>query len=284
MDLTKLYCDTDDFVKSLPPRLPEKRHKRGPERRMSDAEILTVAIFYHASKFRNFKAYYRCLQTYYQKAFPELYSYNRFVELMPSYIALLCLYLNSRKGKVTGTGFIDSTSIKVCHNVRSKRNRVFKGIARRGKTSMGWFFGFKLHLVVNERGDILSFAVTAGNVDDRAPVKKLCRGFSGNLYGDKGYIGKKLFEALFSRGVRLVTNVRSNMQNRLMHTHDKLMLRKRFIIETINDQLKNVSDIEHTRHRSPSNFLVNLLAGLVAYTWQDKRPSIRATRMELAMY
>ena len=280
MDLTAIYCHIDDFVKTIQSR-PQTlithhlKGRRGPQRRMSLAEILTIIIYYHASGFKNFKTYYHYLLTHHRRDFPEIVSYTRFVEFIPMALIPLVHYLNSQRGRVTGTNFIDSTSLKVCHNIRIKRNKVFKGIASRGKTSMGWFYGFKLHLIVNEFGEILSFAITKGNTNDKLPVKNLCRHLSGKLYGDKGYIGKKLFRELFERGVQLITNIRSNMKNRFMLLEDKLMLRKRFIIETINDQLKNISNIEHSRHRSPTNFLVNVFSGLVAYTWREKKPSIR---------
>ena len=139
---------------------------------------------------------------------------------------------------------------------------------------MGWFYGFKLHLIVNERGELLTFRLTPGNVDDRHPVPRLVRELFGKLFGDKGYLSQSLFEMLFESGIELITNVRKNMNNRLMPLTDKLLLRKRAIIETINDQLKNISQIEHTRHRSVANFLVNLVAGLIAYCHQPKKPSL----------
>jgi len=187
----------------------------------------------------------------------------------------LMAYLNSRRGKVTGISFIDSTSIGVCKNIRIPRNKVFKGLAKRGKTSMGWFFGFKLHLIINEVGELLAFKLTRGNTNDRVPVKELCKHIKGKLFGDKGYLGQQLFEELWGTGVQLITNVTSRMKNRFLLWEDKILLRKRFVIETINDQLKNISDIEHSRHRSPINFLVNLLAGLISYTHQKKKPSIK---------
>ena len=197
---------------------------------------------------------------------------------MPYCLLPLCSYLKSRKGSGTGISFIDSCPLAVCKNIRIPRNKVFKGIAKRGKSSMGWFFGFKLHIVVNEVGELLSFKVTKGNTNDRIPVKEMCKGLSGRLFGDKGYISKKLFEELWDDGIQLITNVKSNMKNHLIPLQDKLLLRKRFIIETINDQLKNISNIEHSRHRSPVNFMVNLVAGLISYTWQEKKPSITMSK------
>ena len=212
---------------------------------------------------------------YHKKDFLKLLSYSRFVEWMPYCLFPFAIFLKSRRGKVTGISFIDSTSIAVCKNIRITRNKVFKGIATRGKTSMGWFFGFKLHIIVNEVGELLAFKITKGNTHDKVPVKDLCKGLFGKLFGDKGYLGEKLFKELWNDGIHLITNIRSNMKNKFISFQNKLLLRKRFIIETINDQLKNISDIEHSRHRSPTNFLVNLIAGLISYTYQPKKPSIK---------
>jgi len=190
-------------------------------------------------------------------------------------VLLLWAYALSRCGGCTGISFIDSTVLRVCHNRRIPRHRVFAGIAARGQSSMGWFYGFKLHLIVNDRGDILAFTLTPGNVDDRKPVPRLAKALLGKLFGDKGYVSLPLFQTLLQQGVQLITNLRANMKNQLVVLSDKLLLRKRFIIETINDQLKNISQIEHSRHRSAINFLVNLVCGLIAYCHQPKKPALR---------
>lgn len=280
MNLEQLFCDIDDHVKAMQARpknsfLTVKKRKSSQAPRMSLSEIMTIIIWYHSSGFKNFKSFYFYLKEQHLKDFPKLLSYTRFLDWVPYTMIPISSFLKSKLGKPTGINFIDSTPIKVCHNIRINRNKVFEGIATRGKSSMGWFFGFKLHIVVNEKGELLSIQITKGKTNDRVPVKSLCKNIFGKLYGDKGYLGKKLFEELFEDGVELITNVRSNMKNKLLHLSDKIMLRKRFIIETINDQLKNISDIEHSRHRSPTNFIVNLLAGLVSYCYQEKKPSIK---------
>ena len=185
-------------------------------------------------------------------------------------------FLKTKMGQCTGLSFIDSTSLTVCKNRRINRNKVFKGIATRGKSSMGWFFGFKLHLVINDKGEILNFSLSKGKTHDKVPVKKLCQNLKGKLYGDKGYISKKLFEELYQGGLELITNIRSNMKNKLLHLQDKINLRKRFVIETINDLLKNTANIDHSRHRSPTNFLVNVISGLIFYTYRENKPAIKS--------
>jgi hypothetical protein len=248
---------------------------------LGESEIMTILIHFHQSHYRDFKAYYtQHVQHHLKAEFPTLVSYSRFISLLPRVAWLLLLYAFSRQGQCSGISFIDSTPLRVCHNRRIQRHKVFAGIAKRGQSSTGWFFGLKLHLVVSDKGELLSFAVTPGNVDDRQPVPSLAKRLFGKLFGDKGYLSQALFEQLWDNGVQLITKLRSNMKNRLMLLADRLLLRKRFIIETINDQLKNVSQIEHSRHRSPRNAVLNVIAGLIAYTFQDKKPSLRFTTHE----
>jgi hypothetical protein len=220
---------------------------------------------------------------FYKKHFPELLSYTRFLEVMPRTLVPLCSYFTTLLGKPTGLEFIDSTSISVCHNLRIPRHKTFEGIARRGKGTMGWFYGFKLHIVVNYRGEIVAAKLTSGNVHDTKPVPALAEGLVDKLYGDKGYISKALEERLFDKGVSLITNVRKNMKAKALSLWDRAMLSRRFIIETINDQLKNISQIEHSRHRSMNGFMVNLMAGLVAYCLKENKPTLNITDVEYNM-
>jgi hypothetical protein len=237
---------------------------------------MTILILFQSSGYRTFKDFYtRHVQTSLQAEFPGLVSYTRFVALMPRVLLPLAVYLHTQLGECTGISFIDATSLAVCHPARIRQHRVFVVDARRGKTSVGWFYGCKLHLVVNDRGEVLAFCVSPGNLDDRRPVPRLVRRLFGKLFGDKGYISQPLAEELLlEHGLHLITRLRTNMRNRLLPLADKLLLRKRALIETIHDQLKNICQIEHTRHRSPVNFLVHLLAGLTAYCHLPKKPSL----------
>jgi len=281
--LIELFCDVDDFCQSVVPiwqkqMLSTGEIRRQRERSLSMNEIITILIHFHQSHYRNFKAYYtEYVLVRLRREFPSLVSYNRFVEFIPSVLLILCAYLRtSCLGTCTGISFIDSTALAVCENPRIHSHKVFAGLAQRGKTSTGWFFGFKLHLIFNDRGELLNLLLTPGNLDDRKPVPKMVQKLFGKLFGDKGYISKTLRDELLRTfSVQLVTGVRSNMRNTLMPLMDKILLRKRAIIETIIDQLKNISQIEHSRHRSPANFLVNLICGLIAYCRQPKKPSLR---------
>lgn len=284
MNVDELFCAVDDFCQDFIPdwqrrQLSSGERKRCRDGRLTPSEIMTIIIHFHQSQYRNFKAYYLLYVCPHLKgAFPNLVSYTRFVALMPSVLLPLCVYLNTRQGAATGLAFIDATAIIVCHNRRIYSHKVFKKLARRGKTSMGWFYGFKLHLIVNDQGELLAFQLTPANVDDRTPVPQLTKKLTGKLFGDRGYISQKLFETLLEQNLQLITTLRKNMKNKLIPLFDKLILRKRSIIETINDQLKNISQIEHTRHRSVSNFMVNLVAGLIAYTHQPIKPSLNIER------
>lgn len=284
MDFTALYCNVDDFVKnyqkiSLPSKvvcLPNKIKYKQRKCKLSPSEVMTICIAYPQSGHKNFKTFYlNYLIKYHYRLFPNLVSYNRFIELMKEITELLALYLTSRFEKATGIAYIDSTPIQVCKPKRMSRNKVFKDVAKKGKSTIGWFFGFKVHIIINECGGLLAVKFTQANVDDRSPVLGMIKNIFGKLYGDKGYISKELTESLLKSGVNLITGIKKNMRNKLYTLMDKVLLRKRSIIETVNDQLKNISDIEHSRHRSQNNFIVNLLSGLIAYTHQPKKPKIR---------
>ncbi len=284
LSLEALFCHVDDFCNWFEPRwkqqlLEEAQPRRQRARSLCLSETLTILIAFHSSAYRHFKAFYTqrvCI--HWQQAFPGVVSYQRFVEWMPSVLLPLCAYLRHCFGHCSGTSFIDSTSLKVCHNRRIAGHRVFKDLAARGKTSVDWFFGFKLHLVVNEQGELLNAKLTPGNTDDRKPVPDLLQTMFGNVFGDRGYLSQSLSARLRqTSGVRLVTKLRRNMKNRLMPLSDKLLLRRRGFIESVIDQLKNIAQIEHSRHRSPINFAVNLIAGLTAYCHQPNKPSLRTS-------
>lgn len=280
MNLLELYCDVDDFWQGFAPgwqveQLTSGERQRQRAGQLHESEIMTILIHFHQMRFRDFKTYYtQYVQVYLAVEFPRLVSYSRFVQLMPRVLVPLCAYLQHCFGHCTGISFIDSTPLAVCHNRRIRQHAVFDGLAARGRNSVDWFFGFKLHLIVNDRGELLTCCLTAGNTDDRKPVPRMVKRLFGKLFGDKGYLSQALFEQLWEQGVQLITHLKSNMKNRLMDLTDKLLLRHRSILETINDQLKNISQIEHTRHRSLANFMSNLLCGLIAYCHQPKKPSL----------
>lgn len=280
MEIVALFCDIDDFCVQFEPLwqhhlVSEGSRQRWRETRLCLSEVMTIVVSFHQSGYRTFKDYFlRYVTPHLRWAFPQVVSYSRFVELMAEALVPLCAYFQTRKGRSEGVAFIDSTLLAVCHPKRSGRHKVFAGLARWGRNSLGWCYGFKLHLVINDVGDLLACRLTVANVDDRVPVPTLVAKVQGKVFGDRGYISQALFDTLFAQGVQLITKLRKDMKNKLVPMLDKLLLRKRSVIETVNDQLKNISQIEHSRHRSVTNFLVNLVAGLIAYTYQPKKPSL----------
>jgi len=281
--LTKIFCEIDDFMQEFEDEykkrlIANENNKVKYNSRLSLSEVMSILVYYHNYGNRTFKDFYlKTVCRDLKSCFPKLVSYNRFIELIPMALIPLVAFLKlKRLVKSESITFIDSTKIRVCHNKRIKRNRTFEGIAERGKSTMGWFYGFKLHIAITETGELCGANLSKGNIDDRNQnvLDEVLKNVSGKLFADKGYISKKLFEHLFEQGTLLITNVRKNMKNRLMPLVDKLLLRKRSVIETVNDQLKNMCDIEHTRHRSHINFMVNMVAGLIRYTYFEKKPSI----------
>ena len=283
MILTKLFVEIDDFMKVYEPEIKKHLIGNGAMRRdrkgkLTLSEVMTLLVYFHMSGYRNFKEYYlKHVCVYMKGAFPDLVSYKRFVALIAKAMLPLASFMKNRRcGECSGISFVDSTTIEVCHVRRIHQHKVFKGLAQRGKSSTGWFYGFKLHLVVNECGEILHFVFSPGNIDDRNEnvMGKLTQKLFGKLFGDKGYLSNKLFEFLWDKGIHMMTKLKRKMKNILMPIIDKLLLRKRALIESINDQLKNISQLEHTRHRSPMNAMVNWISALVAYSYQEKKPSI----------
>lgn len=284
LKITEIFCSLDDFCADFLPVWRRHLLASGRSRikpcRLSPSEVMTIQVLFHLSGVRTFKKFYNgYVRKHLRAYFPALVSYNRMVELCSQTMIPLGIYLKTRAtGPCTGISFIDSTPLRVCHNRRIHSHRVFDGLAERGRCSIGWFYGFKLHLITNDTGQVVDFMLTAGNTDDRQPLKM--KGFIdklfGKLFGDKGYLSKALFEDLFFQGIHLVTKLRKNMKTKLLTPMaDAILLRKRAICETIIDQLKNIFQIEHSRHRSPKNFLTNLFSGLIAYNFTEKKPSLK---------
>ena len=283
-NVIEIFCFLDEFCKYFEPELKKrtlstsgKRHRNRPGR-MSDSEIMTILVLFHTSHFRDLKSFYLgSLSQHMRREFPHVISYNRFVERQAKVgLHLLLFFQTCALGKCTGISIIDSTPLVSCHIKRMHMHRTMQGWAQKGKCTMGWFYGFKLHLVINDKGEIIQWQLTPGNCDDREPLKnrKFTERLFGKLFADRGYISQDLFESLFVDDIHLVTKIRKNMKNSMMNLYDKIMLRKRAVIETVNDELKNVCHIEHTRHRSIDNFASNLFAGLIAYNLLPKKPEM----------
>ncbi len=288
--ITTIFCILDDFCKEFEKQ--NKKHflemvgtnKRNRPASLTPSEILTILIFFHHSGQRTFKKYYEVtIKMFYRSAFDKLVSYSRFLILAQKYILALTVFSYAYKAKEDCTFFVDSTILRVCHNKRIYQNKVFRGIAKRGKSSMGWFYGFKLHYVINTRGEIVNFLVTPGNISDQnnGVVDFITRSITGKLFGDRGYISSSLFKKLFDRGLQIVTRIKRNMKNILMSLADKILLRKRGLVESVGNLLKNKLQIEHSRHRSITGFLLNVFSAVIAYNFLQKKPSIITTNKQI---
>ena len=288
IQMIELFCLVDDFTKrfrllcsqkSIAYKKKKIRHRVS---RTSLSEVMTILIVFHRSNYRTFKHFYlHEIKTKWAYLFPNLVKYARFTQLVAEAFFPLFCFVKEQQGEWTDLQFIDSTVLTCSHVKRASSHKTFRRLARWGKTTVGYFFGFKLHLVINRHAEIVAFRLTAGNVDDRKPVPKMVQAIKSKLYADRGYISKKLRKELLEKGVFLVTKLKKKMKNELMGLYDKLMLRKRALIESVYNLLKSSCQIEHHRHRSRWNFLSNLLSALAAYCLNPNKPRLYFSDKEL---
>lgn len=270
--LVTIFCQIDDFCNKLDDYTKhyfldyKKQNTRGPDCSLTSSEIMTILVMFHVVRFRDFKTFY-CdfVCNLWKPEFPNLPSYSRFINIMKRAIFPLTLFTHIHSGKHSGIYYVDSSCLPVCHLKRSRRNKVFKGIADYGKTSVGWFFGLKLHLIINSCGELIGFRVTSGNANDCKAAQSLFAKIKGFVFGDKGYIDKKISESLLQNGLKLITRKRKNMQPEKLTSIEQQLLNKRSFIETTINKLKSCYNIWHTRHRSIINALTHLTAAMVAY-------------------
>ncbi len=284
LKLTEIFIACDDFCKHFQHYSMSQLQQPLKARQMCDSEMMAIVIFYHHSGMKCFKYYYehiisKLLASYWKKP----YTYAAFVAQIPRVNFLLFAFLSAcRLATPTEANYIDSTPLVVAHNRRKQQNKTFKGLARTGKTSTGWFFGFKLHAVINQKGQLVVFTITTANVADNNQdlLEKLTQRLKGFLYGDKGYL-TALADKFKERGLELITKYRKNMGLKALSYKKYYYLQHRGLIETVFDCLKNLCDIDHTRHRSPLNFFVNIWSALIAYTFFDEFPTITPFRERL---
>ena len=285
--LLELYCTIDDFCQQFnrrptPEILPSDTTKPRRNRTcsLSISELMTLVILFHQSQYQHFKGFYLSFVAQsLRKEFPTLPSYSRCIELLPRCRQSLLAFLEQVKGESTGIAFVDSTALPVCHNRRISAHQTFANQAKRGRTSVDWFFGFKLHLIINHLGELLWGKLTPGNVDDRQPLREGVPGLQGKLFGDKGYISQPLKADLAEQRIDLVTKTRRNMKPIPRTDFDNHMLRHRTVIESVIHRLKSGFHLQHTRHRSPLNYLIHLLASLVAYSLSPNKPHLTLNKV-----
>jgi len=246
------------------------------------SEVRTILILFQTSGFRNFQTFsLHPVCPHLTRAFPHLVSYSRCVAWAADALLPLAAFLATRVGRCPGLSCIDSTPLKGCHTWRIKSHQVFQGVAQRGVSRTGWCYGFKVPLVITDQGALVAARFTPGHVEDRQPVPTLARRLWGKLCGDRGSLSHALFTRLWEQGVQFVTKLKKKLKPPLLPLLDKLLLRQRRLVETVTDQRKHICQLEHTRHRSLTNFVVNLLAALSAYTSQEKKPSLHLHMDEL---
>lgn len=275
-----MFCQMDDFCKEFDVYAQNhllegtKSMKRGPAQGLSVSEIMTILVLFHHVRFRDFKTYYLgYVLRYWRDEFPDLPSYSRFISLIKQATFPMTLFTHLHCGDHTGVYYIDSSCLPVCHIKRSKRHKTFGEVAAYGKTSVAWFFGLKLHIVINDRGELIAFKITSGNHHDGKEAANLLKTLEGLAFGDKGYIGKKLFDKLLEDGLKLVTRKRKNMKADPLSDYEKQLLDQRGIVETVIGHLKHHYQIWHTRHRSVTNAMTHLISALAAYALEPLKIS-----------
>ncbi|WP_371219810.1 IS982 family transposase [Orientia tsutsugamushi] len=247
-------------------RLIPSSNQRNRDGKLSLAELLTITIYFYLSPCKDFKNYYLYYLSHKYKGYFCLPSYSRIIQLCRRMLLPLAVLMHYLKGEETSIYYIDSTKLEICYNKRTSSNRVFNKISKIGKSSYGWFLGFKLHLIINNKGEIMSVKITKGNKSDISVSSFFSKCLSGKLFSDKAYISKELFHQLLTNGLRLFTNLRKDIKTYLLDIQDKQLLNKRSLIESVFNVVKKHMHLEHTRHRSPLNFFVHIIASLASYS------------------
>jgi hypothetical protein len=274
-----IYCFVDDWIKGVVSNLryaltrpgkdlpPIKKHK------LTIAELVSLAIFRFFTGHRNWKDFYQHITTYHKKDFSELPKYKNFLVAINqlSFLALILLegFMNifKRFTRISDLKFADSTKLQVCHIKREFSHKVCYGLARKSKSSMGWFYGFKLHIICNELMQILNLKITAGNVDDRKGLAMIWNDIFGMIIADAGYIGKDWQAKAFSLNKCLLTGVKANMK-KLMTETEEYMLHLRQRVECVFSVLKLRFGMENTLPRSPLGYLAHYIWSITAYQFK----------------
>lgn len=285
-DFTAIFCFVDDFIQNYDQDLVainNRKKKTGPKNSLNLSEVVTILIGFHQSSFDCFKHYYQEIILPHHFDDFRLVSYEHFTRLIGFALPFLTLLLDSLFEKCDGISFVDSTSIAVCENYRIYSHKVFQGFAARSKTTKGWFYGLKLHLIINLEGSIVKASFSSGNKDDRKHFCSMRDGVFGKVFGDKGYLSRQIFSDLWDENIQLITGIKRGMKNILMSITDKLLLLKRVLIETVIGRIKLLDKFEHTRHRSPINALSHMVSSLINYQLLPDKPSIKSfVQLDLA--
>ncbi len=278
LDFTETFYFIHDFCKAFEKWWEGKLltyglRKRKRRCKLHLSEIITILIEYHRSGFRCFKDYYFHVMHYHRKDFHSLISYDRFVALVKRALPAIMILFDCLKGEITDILFTDATPYKVCHHKRGYCHKVFGDLACKSKSTMGWFYGLKLHFIFNKYGEIVRVLVTPANLDDRKGLRFMTKDLVAKIFADRGYLGKDFFKELFERGVEVVTGIKKNMKNILMSLWDKFYLRKRGNVETIFSSIKSCGTFEHSRHRNVENAFCHIFSALISYQLRPTKPA-----------
>ncbi len=279
-ELIPIFIETDNFCKEFLPELEklliEAGHSgkpRGPKACLLESEIMSILLLYQRAGFKTFKAFYRILRSWLSIYFPGMPSYQRFIELQSRILIPLLVYSKYVSGEQTGVYYIDASKISVCNNKRAKRHKTFVKVAKFGKTTMGWFYGLKIHLVTNNLKQIMGFCITSGNTHDTKPVPSLTNILTGKLIGDRGYISSKLRKTLASKGLEIITAPRKNMKNFFINATNKALLKSRYMIETTIGKIKSFLPATFSCHRSPINAYISIICAMINYNFSLNLPT-----------
>lgn len=291
MDPVVLFCQVDDFCKVYQREIAKaiigvNHRDQWQKSLIRQAEVMTIKIWYHLSGFKTFKDFYTRQEAVLRSYFSNLLSYSRMVELCIEQTFALIVYAKIFcTVKSNGIDYIDSTKLEVSHIKRSSSHKTFAGLAKKGHTSMGWFYGFKLHLIVNPWGEVVDFDITSGNIADNNAnlLRRITKKVKNKLFGDRGYmVNKDVFAELFSHGVQMISRVRKNMKTPILTLEDKILLSKRGLVESVIGILKQSLDLEHSRHRNPMALFAHVASTLIAYFFRPNKPSISLPAIAIA--
>lgn len=210
---TTIFTIVDDFCKTYEEWIKHKFLNNGKQRhragKLSLSEAISIMIFYHFSQFKHLKIYYQCFVQS-GKEFKSPPCYDRFIQIIPSLFLPIIIMMHYLSGRKTGIYYVDSTHFSVCKNIRIGSHKTFLGLAARGHSSTDWFYGFKLHMIINDKSEIVAIKITRGNVDDRKAFEEMVtkKGLKGKVYADKGYLAKSLFNSLYQKGLLLITGIK----------------------------------------------------------------------------
>ena len=281
-DFTYTFCIIDDFFQKFEATYWDflkhsNKRLRMRSSQLKVSEVVFIAIWYKCSHFNNFKAFFLSLRQNFRHLFRYLPCYQRIVYLINSHqLALHALHFALMKDCHSSHLWIDSTTLPVCKNQRIGRHKSIKAIATRGKSSMGWFFGCKLHLIMNQSGDVVSTALSNGHTADIKMVEQLVKGLKAKLYADRGYISQNLRQSIKEQGVDLITYHRKNMQAVNLSKADTYNLRQRNQIETLFSLLKGKYNLVTSKARSIEGYLAGIYASLCAYQiYHENKPTIQ---------